>query len=260
MLVASASNVLPVLAATSGIVVALISGGVALRAGRVARTSAESLTLLKDNLDTERARHDKLFDRQLSADDLLKKYSEPLAGAAFDLQSRCYNIVCKGLFQRFGAHHQRFPDAVMTTLFRFAQYFGWSEILRREIQYLSFQKEGVTKSASELMGDIAAAVASSDHDESLMIWVDEQRAIGERMIVEHPNGPRCMGYAAFCDKYDECFAQLFERVALDVAAPASMHRLGKAQNKLCDLVVQLDGEGRRYNKDRMERVPDAEST
>ena len=224
--------------AAGGIIVGLMSAGVAMRA-------------------TREARHAKLLDRQLNAEELLKKFSEPLATAAFDLQSRCYNIVSKGFFRRFGSHHERFPDAVMTTLFRFAQYFGWAEILRREIQYLSFpNKDDQTKVVSRTLGEIAGCLASSDDDERLMMWVDEQRAIGERMIDdEHASGPRCLGYAAFCDAYDERFAQLFERVVHDVAAPGSEARLAKAQHKLCHLVWVLDPAGRRYDKARMKLAP-----
>jgi hypothetical protein len=236
--------------AAAAICVALISGAVAVRA----TLQAKHLAQLNRELDKQA----KLFDRKLDAEDLLKKYSEPLAGAAFDLQSRCWNIVSNDpkFFQKFGSHHERFPDAVMTTLFRFAQYFGWAEILRSEIQYLSFpDKDGDTRAVSKLLGEIGGCVASSEDDQSFMIWVDEQRAIGERMIVDHPNGPRCMGYAAFCDNYDACFTQLFERVIHDIAAPASEPRLGRAQNMLCDLVGALDPEGRRYDKEGMKRAP-----
>ncbi len=132
--------------------------------------------------------HEKQLERQLSAEDLLARYREPLAAAAFDLQSRCWNIVKNNFFRRFGSHHQRFADAKMTTLFRFAQYFGWVEILRREIQFLSFPEEQDTRRVSELLRTIAGRLASSDDGESLMIWIDEQRAIGERMIVEHRHG------------------------------------------------------------------------
>jgi hypothetical protein len=39
----------------------------------------------------------------------------------------------------------------MTTLSRFAQYFGWAEILRREIQFLSFPEEQDTRCVAELL-------------------------------------------------------------------------------------------------------------
>ena len=38
----------------------------------------------------------KLFDRKLRAEETLAKYREPMAAAAFDLQSRLYNSLRRG--------------------------------------------------------------------------------------------------------------------------------------------------------------------
>ncbi len=203
---------------------------------------------------TREARRQKLLDRQMNAEDLLTRYREPLARAAFDLQSRCWNIVKNGFFVKFDRAHERFEDAQMTTLFRFAQYFGWAEILRREIQFLSFPEEQDTQCVSELLGDVANHLGTSASSEALMIWVDEQRAIGERMIVEDPKGPRCKGYAAFCDDYDKCFRRLFQRVIDDLDKAAAIPRLKNVQHDLCDLVNQLDKKGLRYAKKQLGRA------
>jgi hypothetical protein len=225
--------------ASAAIAAAVLSAAVAVRATREARRLAER--------NRELDRQAKLFDRDLSAEDLLKKYSEPLAAAAFDLQSRCWNIVCNDFFGKFGRHHERFRDAQMTTLFRLAQYFGWAEILRSEIQYLSFpNKDDDTKNVSKHLAQVANRVATSKHDEPLMIWADEQRAIGERMIIEHPKGARCMGYASFCDKYAECFEPLFARVFDDLDDEAAKTRLRDVQHELCKLVRALDPNRLRY--------------
>ena len=200
---------------------------------------------------TREARRQKLLDRQLNAEDLLTRYREPLAAAAFDLQSRCWNIVKNDFFGKFNREHERFPEAQMTTLFRFAQYFGWAEILRREIQFLSFPEEQDTKDVAKLLGAVAARLALSEPDETLMIWVDEQRAIGERMIVEQPAGLRSMGYAAFCDAYDDCFRGLFKRVIDDLDTPAAQPRLRETQHLLCKLVAALDKKGLRYAPEQL---------
>ena len=113
-----------------GLVATLIAGAVAARQ--------------TFRLDIER----KLKDRELNAEDVLAKYREPLAAAAMDLQSRCYNIVRLGFFQ--SSTQARALSAAATTLFRFAQYFGWTEILRRDIQYLSFPETVDTKCVAQL--------------------------------------------------------------------------------------------------------------
>ena len=81
-----------------------------------------------------------------------------------------------------------------------------------------------------------------------MVWVDEQRAIGERMIIQDADGVHCMGYAAFCDAYDKCFARLFHRVIDDLDAPAAKDRLRDVQHHLCELVSQLDKKRLRYSE------------
>ena len=47
---------------------------------------------------------------------------------------------------------------------------------------------------------------------TLMIWSDEQRALGERMIVEEHGKVLCMGYASFNDRCDDTFAPWRERL------------------------------------------------
>ena len=243
-----------VVTACGGILATVVSAGLALRQTREARRLAKlngelqaDLARLNSDLANERVRFEQELGRELNAEDLLTRYREPLAAAAFDLQSRCWNIVKNDFFEKFGREHERFADAQMTTLFRFAQYFGWAEILRREIQFLSFPEEQDTRCVAELLAKVAARVAASDADETLMIWVDEQRAIGERMIVREGDSARCMGYAAFRDAYDDCFARLFARVIDDLDAPAAMPRLREVQHDLCELVGQLDKKRLRYS-------------
>ena len=205
---------------------------------------------LNSDLELEREERKALLSRKQNAEDILTRYREPLAAAAMDLQSRCFNIVNLGfLAEKFGREHERFGDAVNTTLFRFAQYFGWTEILRREIQYLSFPEEDETRCVASLQSRITRRLATSTHEEPLMIWADEQRAIGERMIVREDDTSRCMGYARFCDDYDACFAALFERVRPDLGDPAANERLREVQRLLCELVEALDPKHLRYSKE-----------
>ncbi len=204
---------------------------------------------LNSHLETKRHERIALKNRELNAEDVLTRYREPLAAAAFDLQSRLYNVLQRGFLAIYGANHPRSEEALRTTLFRFAQYFGWTEILRREIQYLSFPEEEETRCVASLQSRITRRLATSTDEEPLMIWTDEQRAIGERMIVREDDTSRCMGYARFCDDYDACFAALFERVRPDLGDPAANERLREVQRLLCELVEALDPKHLRYSKE-----------
>jgi hypothetical protein len=207
------------------------------------------LARLTSDLEAERHERVALLDRDLRAEDVLARYREPLAAGAFDLQSRCYNILRLNFFGKFGTGQERFPEAQMTTLFRFAQYFGWTEILRRDIQFLSFPEADDTRRVAQLQSSIARRLASSEDDAPLMIWADEQRAIGERMIVQEHDTVLCMGYARFCDEYDARFGSLCRRLLADLLDPSSARRLRGVQHLLCELIEMLDARRVRYTED-----------
>jgi hypothetical protein len=101
----------------------MASGLVAVRQAQL----AECQTRLDSQLQTERHEREAMFDRGLEAEDVLTKYRDPLAAASFDLQSRLYNILCLGFFTKYADSVELTEEGVMTTLFRLAQYFGWTE-------------------------------------------------------------------------------------------------------------------------------------
>jgi hypothetical protein len=82
----------------------------------------------KDRVDARRS-------SQQRSNELLMRYSEPLARAAFDLQSRLYNICRKWFMTGSGTpeEHRRF-----STLWLFGQFLGWVEIVRREVQVINY--------------------------------------------------------------------------------------------------------------------------
>jgi hypothetical protein len=183
----------------------------------------------------------------------LAKYREPLAAAAFDLQSRLFNILCKGFFTTWGG--KRADDAELTTLFRIAQYFGWTELLRRDIQFLAFPEDEDTRKVAHLQFRIAKCFLSDGYDEeAMMIWSDEQRAIGERMIIEEHGKVLCMGYAQFRDKAEDVYAGSLSRIRAQVHDAAAHVRLREIQHLLCELVEALDERHVRYTPENLTRA------
>jgi len=83
-------------------------------------------------------REDKLADRKLEAERVLSRFREPLLRAAYDLQSRLYNIAAQDLltaYLRFGEPEEA-AYVINNTLYLTAQFFAWNEIIRRDIQFL----------------------------------------------------------------------------------------------------------------------------
>ncbi len=228
-----------------GLIATAVSVFVALRQSRM----AEKLARLNSDLEAEVHRRTALIDRELDAETVLARYREPLAAAAFDLQSRLYNILELGFLKNFGGDHPRADDALRTTLFRLAQYFGWTEILRRDIQFLNFPEADETRKVVDLQRAITQRFLASDRSMQLMIWSDEQRAIGERMIVEEHDKVLCMGYARFADTCEETFAPWLERLRAELETEGAQVRLREVQNLLCELVETLDEQRVRYTRD-----------
>lgn len=228
-----------------GVFAALLSTFVAIRQSRM----DERLTRLNHDLELQLHAREALFDRDLRAEEVLGRYREPLAAAAFDLQSRLYNILRLDFFGKFGGAHARAEEALNTTLFRLAQYFGWTEILRRDIQFLSFPEAEETRRVAHLQWGIAKCFLSDDYGPALMIWADEQRAIGERMIAEADGKVLCMGYASFREQCDALFGPLCDRLRKEFPDPSAQARLRDAQHLLCELVETLDERRIRYAED-----------
>lgn len=105
--------------------VAVVVGGIALAANVLTTTANVFLSeRWKTRFVQERASADR-------AKTLLDRYREPISRAAFDLQSRLYNIVRHGFQSRSATDY---PE--MSTLWIVGQWFAWNEILRREVQIL----------------------------------------------------------------------------------------------------------------------------
>jgi hypothetical protein len=181
---------------------------------------------------------------------------DPVLWAAFDLQSRVYNIVVQQFFRVYltdGSEEQR-TYAERNTLFLFAQYLAWVEIVRRSVHFLDL---GGTKENREVVDHFSkiSSVLNSDGFPDLLfcIFRGDQRAIGEVMIeVTHDGELACICYAEFCARMaaDVVFAKWFEGLGADIDHMASARqphpRLVRLQDCLMDLINFLDPECVRF--------------
>jgi len=194
------------------------------------------------------------------AEDVLARYQAPLATAAYELQGRLYNIVKLGFLGKYyvkGDEAQK-TYAVENTLYVVAQYLGWSEILRREIQFLSFADTERTRAVADRQQRVVELFQSDDPalGRSFLIWRGEQRAIGERMIERDGERLNCLGYAAFLDRDDATFGRWLGRLEADISemTRARNPRLTKLQHGLVDLIRELDPDRVRYSDAALQKV------
>jgi hypothetical protein len=187
------------------------------------------------------------------AERVLAKYREPLVLGAYDLQSRLYNILRKDFLRKYyvGDRAGRRDYVRDHTIYLIGQYFGWTEIMRREVQFLLFEEAAETRQVAQLQYAIRNAFASDEEGlgDLFMIWRGEQSAIGERMIAVEEGQRFCIGYATFVEKMaSQEFGRWFERLAsdLDGIVGAPNERLRRLQHGLVDLVELLDENGVRF--------------
>jgi hypothetical protein len=246
MTASTTAILLAVLAAAVSITSAVGTEIMRKRSGQqLARLQAES-DRRSDKFRDDLARNREEDNKQAEARQLVGRYRDPLLLSAFDLQSRIYNVLRPGGFR--GTRH---PDYFrLSTLFVIADFFGWLEIVRREMQFLDLGAADDTKQLADKLGRVKEVFASTSlWRDDYYIYRAEQRAIGELMISRLESadrtGPRheCLGYASFVAKQDEpSFAQWFERLgtALQELPGRNSERLTEVQSSLIDVIDFLD--------------------
>jgi hypothetical protein len=180
---------------------------------------------------------------------VLQRHRDPLVAAAYELQARLHNILRTHFIETWlpkqgGARQQA---AIDSTLYVFAQFLAWREIVHTKIQFLRLPRDEETRRVQGLLWEITETFLSDDYGEQFMIWRVEQRGLGERMIVASAEGPSCMGYAAFIEQratMDQWLAPL--EAHLKNLDEGGRRRLTKLQHVLLELVQTLDPDRIRY--------------
>ncbi len=191
---------------------------------------------------------------------VLARYREPLVAAAFELQGRLYNILEFGFLEKYLVHGDESQKtyAVENTLYVVAQYFGWSEILRREIQFLSFSDSKRSRAVAARQRRIVEILQSDDPDlgRPFLIWRGEQRAIGERMVATANGRVECLGYASFLERREPEFRRWLERLETEIGEIAERpnRRVIELQHALIDLIRELDPQSLRYSAEVLQKV------
>jgi hypothetical protein len=221
-------------AMSDAVVAALVAGVVSL-----------SVTFGKAFWDHRRLRQ----EQRLAAREKLDRYRAPLLAAADDLGSRINNIRNDGFLVYFRVEGRE-RAALLGTLYRFAQFFAWSEILYGYSDRLRFESDDSTREVAEILRSIGRTLAVDRLDRAdppdftttqLMLWREEQRAIGE-MMREEGDPPRCIGFASFVTDYESRYEPWFRTFAsqVDAARTPRSDRLAELQRLLARLVQELD--------------------
>lgn len=221
------------------LLVALISGVVALVSA--GGTILSSIKIEKLKTDNEKRKDVDQKNKEMSG------FSEPFARSAYHLQSRLYNIVRQNFIDVFlthGSDRER-SYATNNTVFLIAQYFCWTELVRREIQFIDLGEHDRTRELSHLQDNIERQWGTDQLPPNFRIFAGEQRALGEALIVTGLRGQECMGYGRFLKTFDNDMNPLIDSLRQDVLSLSddlcqAQKRLKNIQHSLIDLLNLLD--------------------
>ncbi|GAA2082337.1 hypothetical protein GCM10009801_42000 [Streptomyces albiaxialis] len=230
---------------------AISSGVVALASAVLSSRSSRGQALLSARLQEQAEAR----SRDEAREDVMSRYRDPLLWAAFDLQARVFNFA-RGPEAFLATYYERGTPrereyALRSTLFVFAEYLGWVEILRRRVQFLDLGDSADNRRMVELMDAISTALNNDPGNLSFRLFRGEQRAIGETVIAPG-EGDTCIGYAEFSRRLDEdpvfaaWYAGLTESIREFAARPTRPDRLIRLQHALMDLIDFLDPQVERF--------------
>ncbi|MER5624283.1 hypothetical protein ABT061_24935 [Streptosporangium sp. NPDC002544] len=206
--------------------------------------------------------------KNVERQDYMGRYRDSLLWAAFDLQSRIYNILFghqvaregtgRGFMQAFLLEGSEREAAYVrfSTAFLFAEYLGWAEIFRRDIQFLDLGRSGSNHKVMLCLANISRTLSSVRvGGTGFMLFRADQRAIGELMIADdsEPGQRWCRGYAEFTRKvleggeFREWMQPLLDQVDTTAHDPdGATEPLIRLQHQLIELVGLLDPDQMRF--------------
>jgi hypothetical protein len=241
------------------IVVASIAAFVAIISAVITVYGQARTTRLEHTL----ARQRETESRENQAQAVIAKYREPLISSAQDLQSRLYNILRQDFLRVYwNGTAQDKEYAVNNTLYVVAEFLGWVEILRREVQFLDLGDIEASRHLGQLLANIRHQFSTDSLDPTFRLFKGQQRAIGELLMVKsETRGLECIGFAEFSAKLaNPVFAVWFSKLNADIESLAlddgngQGRRLIKLQNALIDLLDFLDPQKVRISQESRRRI------
>lgn len=201
--------------------------------------------LARVNADLQKERDERILKQE--ARTIVAKFRDPLLHAAYDLQSRIFNILKRSFLDFYytaGSVAEK-EYAVENTVFLVGQFLGWTELIRQEVQFLDMESDEETRELRRLQDGMYTQLQTDRFGKRFRLFAGEQRAVGELMIDRTGEQPRCIGFAAFLKNRNKQIDHWLDPMREDVKEMATNadpfeERLVGLQHSLIDMLEFLD--------------------
>jgi len=148
---------------------------------------------------------------------------------------------------------------IQNAVFLIAQYLYTSEIARRQVNLVELSWADSKKSFVAIQDTIASLWRTDQWSSFLRIFAGEQRAVGEALVEQGPDGPVCMGYGAFLNAFPPGKDRLLGKLRADVASlnrdlPQAEARLTCVHGALIDLLALLESTGIQFPPEKLSKL------
>jgi hypothetical protein len=230
----------------TGSIVAIASAALSVLAAVIAGVMANRSRKLEHALEAQRRRETKAEQTE----ELISRYREPLLLAANSLQSRLHNGINGQYLHDYlycgDPEEERY--ARNFTVYTIAEYFGWVEIIRRDLRFLDLGDEQRTRTFNSHLETISGLFGTTAIEQpQFRVFRGKQKAIGQLMLTDGPNGSDIMTYPEFDRRLasETEFARWFDQLRKDVDSFVTQDwrantRQVKVQWALIDLIDFLD--------------------
>jgi hypothetical protein len=149
----------------------------------------------------------------------IAQWANPILGAVNDLERRLNNILNEYGYLALDKNYRdkinpnwsvTYEYFMLSTIYFFAQYFAWIQMLQEKLSFELFQSEQTENEFFIAVNAVSSALGSFPHPAlkdcsggDRQVFRLQQRAIGELLILRDSNPPRCISYPDFQRRLEE---------------------------------------------------------
>ncbi|MFN8398911.1 MAG: hypothetical protein U0X74_02770 [Anaerolineales bacterium] len=189
----------------------LIATSVSLLAGFISSWLTYRFVKRRELMDTQKLENEQMKQERLRIEVI--RWSNPVLSSVRSLRSQLRNILQSGYLAmskdyktkvnpNWSISYDYFMDSLS---FLFGQYFAWVQMLQSEMNFELFETQWEKDMFFSAIYEVSHCLSSFPPDygcsgKDTQVFVLQQRAMGELMIIREGESKRCMSYPEFYEK------------------------------------------------------------